>query len=192
MRRAVSLGLAFSLAFSIAACAGTPRDGAALAPEPAKPIDVARFYSGRWYEIARTPMKLTDGCVAGATDYFKDDQGRLIDRDSCRTGTPEGKEKVFAGPVTILNPGQNTKVTVHYAVLGVFTVSKTYWMLDHGDDYGWFIVSDPQFKNLSLFTRSPRPAAEEVKRLTARAQALGYDPAKLEYPSQFPEGEGQP
>ena len=35
------------------------------APEPAKPIDAAQFYAGRWYEIGRNPMRLTDGCVAG-------------------------------------------------------------------------------------------------------------------------------
>jgi apolipoprotein D and lipocalin family protein len=65
-------------------------------------------------------------------------------------------------------------------------------MLDHGDDYRWFIVSDPAFKNLSLFTRAPRPPADEVKQLAARAQALGYDVTKLEYPTQFPAGEGEP
>jgi apolipoprotein D and lipocalin family protein len=191
MSRAFTYGILSSVAIAAAACAAVA-DDKPMAPAPTKPIDAAQFYTGRWYEIARTPMKLTDGCVSGTTDYYKDADGKLIDRDACRAGTPEGKEKVFAGPVTILNPGENTKVSVRYTVFGVFPVSKTYWMLDHGDDYRWFIVSDPAFKNLSLFTRAPRPPADEVKQLAARAQALGYDVTKLEYPTQFPAGEGEP
>jgi apolipoprotein D and lipocalin family protein len=190
MNRALFLGLASLAAMTMAACAGMS-DEKAIAPQPAKPIDVARFYTGRWYEIARTPMKLTDGCVSGATDYYREADGGLIDRDSCRVGTPEGKEKLFAGPVKILNPGENTKVRVNYRVFGVLTVSKIYWMLDHGDDYRWFIVSDPDFKTVSFFTRSPRPTPAEVKALANRTQALGYDAAKLEYPMEFPKGEGE-
>jgi apolipoprotein D and lipocalin family protein len=190
MKRVVLIGALAAMAIGISGCAGMSGDDTALAPQPKKPIDAAQFFTGRWYEIARTPMHLTDGCVAGTTDYYRAPDGTLMDRDACREGTPEGKEKTFAGPVTILNPGENTKVSVHYKVFGVFTVSKTYWMLDHGDDYRWFIVSDPAFKTVSLFTRAARPSTDEVKSLAARAQALGYDTKKLEYPTEFPDGEG--
>jgi apolipoprotein D and lipocalin family protein len=189
MNRALALGMLSSMALATAGCAGMSDTRGDIAPQPKKPIDAAQFYTGRWYEIARTPMHLTDGCVAGTTDYYKTADGQLMDRDACRDGTPEGKEKTFAGPVTILNP-ENTKVSVRYTVFGIFPVSKTYWMLDHGDDYRWFIVSDPSFKNVSLFTRAAQPSPDEVKALTARAQALGYDTSKLEYPTEFPKGEG--
>ena len=173
MRRAIILALTSLAAMTTAACAGMSDEGA-RAPQPAKPIDAARFYAGRWYEIARTPMKLTKGCVSGTTDYYREADGTLIDRDACRAGAPEGKEKLFVGPVKILNPGENTKVTVNYKVYGFLVVSRTYWMLDHGSDYRWFIVSDPDFKNVSFFTRSPRPSTAEVKALADRVQALGY------------------
>ena len=88
------------------------------APEPAKPIDAAPFYAGRWYEIGRTPMSLTDGCVAGYTDYQMKDGG-LYERDACRDKTPDGEEKVIGGPLNIGNP-ENTKVHVTYHVfLGI-------------------------------------------------------------------------
>ncbi len=190
MNRPHLAAIPLSLAL-LSACAGMSAAGPPAAPAPKAPIDAARFYTGRWYEIARTPMKLTDGCVAGTTDYYKDGKGTLIDRDACRDKTPEGKEKLFAGPVTILNPGENTKVKVDYKVFRLFTASRTYWMLDHDEAYRWFIVSDPAFKNISLFTRAARPSEPEVKALVARAQALGYDTGKLEYPAQFPAGEGE-
>jgi apolipoprotein D and lipocalin family protein len=190
MERKLAWALLFSMAIACAGCSmGGGGNETPLAPQPAKAIDVAKFYTGRWYEIARTPMKLTDGCVAGTTDYFTKPNGQLIDRDACRDGTPEGKEEMYQGPVTILNPRQNTKVTVNYTVFGLFSAKRTYWMLDHGDDYGWFIVSDPAFKFISVFTRAPRPSAADVAQLTARAKSLGYDTSLLEYPTPFPAGE---
>jgi apolipoprotein D and lipocalin family protein len=75
----------------------------------------------------------------------------------------------------------------------VLSAPRTYWILDHGDgyDYDWFIVADPSMKTLSIFTRAPEPTAGTVKALTARAEALGYDTDKLEYPAEFAPGAGQ-
>jgi apolipoprotein D and lipocalin family protein len=161
--------------------------GRPAAPEPLKSIDMARLYGGRWYEIGRTPMWLTDGCVAGTTDYYRDAAGRLIERDACRTDTPQGEEKVIQGPVTLLTP-DGTKISVRYRVWGILPLTWTYWMLDHGDDYDWFIMSDPSFETISLFTRSPRPPPALVELLKNRARELGYDPARLEFPPLFPPG----
>lgn len=159
---------------------------AAQAPEPAKPVDPGSFFTGRWYEIGRDPQKLTDGCVAGTTDYLSKD-GKLTDRDACHDKTPAGKEKVIGGPITILNPGQNNKIRVDYRLFGFVPVPRTYWILDHGD--GWFIQADPKLKHINIYTRQPRPSAAQVAELTARAKALGYDPAKLEFPAMFPPGQ---
>lgn len=169
----------------LAGCASMAGSRPVRAPEPARAIEPNGFYTGRWYEIARTPMKLTDGCVAGYTDYITRGD-RLIERDGCRDGTPMGKEKVVAGPLTILNPGQNTKVRVAYRLFGFVPVARTYWMLDHGDD--WFIMSDPALENVNVYTREPRPTPEKLSMLNARVTSLGYDTGKLEYPEVFPPG----
>jgi apolipoprotein D and lipocalin family protein len=153
------------------------------APEPVKPVDAASFFAGRWYEIGRTPMSLTDGCVAGYTDYLKKGD-RLEQRDACRDKTPAGKEKVIAGPLKILNPGQNTKVHVSYRFAGVIPIARDYWMLDHGD--GWFIQATPGMDMINIYTRDPRPPPALVAELTERTKTLGYDPAKLEFPALAP------
>jgi apolipoprotein D and lipocalin family protein len=157
------------------------------APEPAKSIDISRIFSGRWFEIARTPMKLTDGCVAGTTDFYRRPDGVLMDRDACRQGSPDGKERTYQGPVTISNPDMNSKFVVNYVVWGFISVPRTYWILDH--DKNWFIVSDPEFKNVSVFTRSPRPGRSRTDEIIAEVQQLGYDTGKLEFPTQFPSKE---
>jgi apolipoprotein D and lipocalin family protein len=100
-------------------------------------------------------------------------------------GTPAGKEKEIQGPVDFVNAGNN-KVTVHYTVYGIIPITRNYWMLDHGDAYQWFIMSNPALTNISIFTRTPRPDPSLVASLTARLQAFGYDTKKLEYPTEFP------
>lgn len=162
------------------------------APAPAKPIDAASFYTGRWFEIGRTPMKLTDGCVAGTTDYLRNRSGQLIERDACHMTTPQGEEESYEGPVTILDPGSNTKISVRYTVWGVLPVWREYWMLDRADDYQWFIVSDPEFETVSVFTRSARPGQATEAALAERVRQLGYDPRRLEFPEQFPAAPAKP
>ena len=150
----------------------------AAAPEPAKAVDAARFYSGRWIEIGRRPMMLTNNCVAGTTDYKPQGSGTVGVVDSCRRGTPTGKLVSLAGKGTLLDPGTNAKLRVRYN----FLVTWDYWVLDHADDYSWFISADPKFKNLWIYTRAT-PSPEALETLIGRAKALGYDTDKLEFPT---------
>jgi apolipoprotein D and lipocalin family protein len=179
-------GPALVLALGLTACATAGRD-TPIAPQPLKPIDPARFFTGRWYEIARTPNMFTTNCVAGTTDFYRNPNGQLIERDACRRGTPEGTEKVFKGPLDMLD-AENNKFVVHYTLFGFVPFAQTYFILDHGRDYGWFIVSTPNFQNIALLDRLARPSAAEIASLTARAKTLGYDTSKLEFPPGFPPG----
>jgi len=172
-----------ALALGLAACAAGGTMPAA--PQPLKPIDPGKFFTGRWYEIGRTPNMFTNGCVAGTTDFYRAD-GQLIERDACRRGSPEGTEKVFKGPVDILDAGAENKFVVHYTLFGFVPFAQTYWILDHAEDYSWFIVSNPSFQNIALLGRIPRQPPAVVAALTARAKALGYDTSKLEFPETFP------
>jgi apolipoprotein D and lipocalin family protein len=166
-------------ALTVAVSAGAA--SAARAPEPLKPVDPAVFYAGRWYEIGRRPMIITNGCVAGATDYVREGDDKVAVTDSCRRGGLAGAEAKIKGAGTILDPGTFAKLRVRYN----FLITWDYWVLDHADDYSWFISSDPAFKNLWIYTRqNPTPAQTEA--LVARAKALGYDTSKLEFPVQPP------
>ena len=88
---------------------------------------------------------------------------------------------MIGGPLKILNPGQNTKVHVSYRLFGVVPIAREYWMLDHGD--GWFIQATPSMDMINIYTRDAHPSAALIAELTARTKALGYDPAKLEFPA---------
>lgn len=172
-----NFAMASVMVFGIhAACAAD----APKAPQPAKPIVADTFYTGRWYEIGRTPLTLTDGCVAGYTDYQKTPDGGLYERDACRDKTPDGEEKVIGSPLTILDPGANTKVHVTYHVfLGLIPINRDYWMLDNGE--GWFIEATPDMSFVDLYTRNPHPGPELTQKLTQEVKTLGYT-GKLEFP----------
>ncbi len=155
----------------------------AAAPEPTKPVDPARFFTGRWYEIGRKPQMLTDGCVAGWTEYSPGKDGRLEVLDACYDKTPSGKLKTIGGPADMLDPVNHAKLRVHYK-LGILPIGKDYWILDHDEDYTWFIEASPSFKELWIYTRAANPSPELVQELIGKAKGFGYDTSKLEFPTQ--------
>jgi apolipoprotein D and lipocalin family protein len=175
----IVLAAAALLAGAQGARASAPR-----APAPARPVDAARFYSGAWAEIGRRPMRLTDGCVAGATAYRQVSATRILVRDTCHAGTPAGKEKAIGGPARILDPGTNARLHVSYRLFGFIPLGRDYWVLDHDDAYSWFISADPAFTNLWIYARDPHIDPMTLRSLVERARALGYDVTRLEFPAQ--------
>lgn len=181
--RVIIAGLGLAVFLSGCMTMGGP---AVKAPEPLKTIDAGRFYSGLWHEIARRPMAITDGCVAGATEYKRDAGGAIEVLDSCRMGTPAGELKTIGGPGRILDPGTNAKLRVDYRLYGFIPVTRDYWVLDRANDYSWFISADPEFRDLYIFSRDPQIGEAQRRRLVGRARALGYDVSKLEFPEMPP------
>ena len=104
---------------------------------------------------------------------------RVDVRDTCQVDTPQGREKAIGGRGEIMDPGTNAKLRVRY-VGGLITWD--YWVLDHAEDYSGFISAEPTFDKLWIYTREV-PSAAERDRLVARAQALGYDTSRLEFPA---------
>lgn len=174
-----TLCLAAALTLGLTACATSIPADQVRAPQPARAVDLERFYTGRWLEIARLPMRLTDGCVAGATTYEIQSPTRIGVRDTCQQGSPQGREKALGASGTILDPGFNAKLRARY--LGGL-ITWEYWVLDHADDYSWFISSDPKFEKLWIYTREV-PSDAERAALVERARALGYDVSRLEFPA---------
>jgi len=167
------------LGASLGACVTAPSPRDYRAPQPSQAVDAARLYDGLWLEIGRTPMKLTDGCVAGTTTYRLDAPDQLTLRDTCRADTPQGKEKALGARAAILDPGTNAKFRARY--LGGL-ITWEFWILDRAEDYSWFISADPTFERLWIYTRTA-PDAATLDRLKARVSALGYDVSRLEFPA---------
>lgn len=137
-------------------------------------------YTGTWLEIARTPMKITDGCVAGYTTYKPTASANIYSiEDGCRMGSPKGKLRTIDGIGKLEDAGTtNARLTVRY--LGGLVTFK-YWVLYKSPDRSWFISADPEMNTLWIYTRTP-PSRKALSVMIAKAKALGYDTNKLEYP----------
>ena len=177
MRPTVAAALALSLA--LGACVSVPPQSQWRAPQPAKTVDAERLWSGRWLEIARTPMSITDGCVAGASNYQLSAPTRVEVRDTCQVDTPTGREKAVEGRGEILDPGTNAKLRVKY-FWGFVTWD--YWVLDRADDYSWFIATSPTLDKAFIYTREV-PTTAQRDALVGRLAGLGYDVSRLEFPA---------
>src|SRR5580693_4780722 len=98
----------------------------AAAPAPTKPVDPARFFQGRWYEIARNPRKITDGCIAGWTEYSDMKDGKLKVLDACYKS---GKLNSIGASGVILDAKSYAKLMEHYH-FGILPVENDeYWIL---------------------------------------------------------------
>ena len=57
-------------------------------------------------------------------------------------------------------------------------------MLDYARDYKWAIVADSTGKFVWLLSRAPDVAAATRSEMLQRAQSLGFDVGRLEFPKQ--------
>lgn len=148
---------------------------------PTKLVDLTR-YAGRWYEIARVDNafeRATD-CEAPTADYRESGEGAVSVVQTCHKGSPTGMVRTFRAAGRILDPGVNARLRLNFYLLA----SKEFWVLDHGEDYQWAILGDPDGEFVWLLDRSPDVEDAARTALVSRIGALGYDTSKLHFPSQ--------
>lgn len=143
-------------------------------PATAGPLAIERFYSGVWYEQARTPTGLTRGCEHATTTYGRTGTGAIAVTDACRQGGPDGRERSLSGVGEILDPGTNAELKVTYR-FGPFRPSRTYRVIAHAPDGQWFISAEPGFERIYMFSRPTALPIEEIEAQIAAVRSRGYD-----------------
>jgi apolipoprotein D and lipocalin family protein len=152
----------------------------AAAQPPSKPI-AASFYSGRWYEIARTPNSGQRDCQAPTTEFTGKGENGFSARQICRKGSASGAAKTFNTTGAIVAGTQNAKFKMSF--LGGLK-KQEYWVLDRADDQSWAIMATPGGNYVWLLARQPVMSPAARAQALERVKSLGY--AKLEYPQQPP------
>lgn len=142
-------------------------------PPTAGPLAVEVFYTGVWYEQARTPTSLTRGCEYATTSYGRTPRGEIAVTDACRQGGPEGRERAISGVGELLDPGQNAELAVRYR-FGPFRPSRTYRVIAHAPDGQWFISAEPGFEKIYMFSRPTALPVPEIEAQIAAVRAKGY------------------
>ena len=152
----------------------------AAAQPPSKPVSAA-FYTGKWYEIARTPNSGQRDCQAATTQFTDKGASGFTVVQICRKGSASGASKTFNTTGTIVAGTQNAKFKMSF--LGGLK-KQEYWVLDRADDQSWAIMATPGGNFVWLLSRDPVMSPAAKAQALARVKALGY--AKLEYPQQPP------
>ena len=168
--------LAAALVLGLAALAAGSST-AARAPDPARPVS-AEVYSGRWYEVARTPNKLQKDCQRPTSDFIGYADGAFEVVESCHRGGPEGPLKTIRARAKVISPRDNTRFRMSF--FGGL-VHQEYWVLDHADDNSWLIMATPGGNFVWLMARKPVLPKTALAAATARVGGLGYAPGRLIY-----------
>jgi apolipoprotein D and lipocalin family protein len=159
-------------------CATSAHDP--LAPKTAGNVDLKR-YQGKWYELARLPMRYQEGCEQSEAHYNLKQDGTFGVLNRCRT---IGDEWLRAeGHANIQEPGHTDKLWVEFdnwftrLVPGV--AKGEYWILYVDDRYHTAIVGSPDRKYLWILSRTPSLPAWQRESLLAKARQQGYDTSRL-------------
>lgn len=152
-------------------------------PAPLAPIaslDLPR-YMGRWYELARYPNRFQRQCAGAATaDYSLLPGGGVQVVNRCPQAGGRVDEAV--GEARRVGPAGSPTLQVRFAPawLGFLPqVWGDYWVVELDAAYQLAVVSEPRREFLWVLSRQPDLPAADWPALTARLQALGFEPARL-------------
>ena len=133
---------------------------------------------GRWYEIARLPNKTQRGCQAGASDWTRASDGFSVVQ-SCHKGGPDGPLAEWKAKAKVADPATNAKFKMTF--FGGL-ISQEYWVLDRRAEQGWLILATQDGRYMWLMSQTPVLPAAVKAQVVGRIRALGFDPARLEWP----------
>jgi apolipoprotein D and lipocalin family protein len=160
---------------AVLACAAIfAQPALAVAPEPARKLDISSM-AGRWYEVARIPNKLQNGCGEGMVQWTRTDDGYSVVQ-TCRKG-PDRKE--WKAKAKVVDPRTNAKFKMSFFG-GI--LSQEYWVLDTRPEQGWLILGTPGGNYLWLMSQRPSLGESVMAQALSRVRQLGYDVGRLEFP----------
>lgn len=152
----------------LAACVGKPEG-----VTPVKGFDRQR-YLGKWYEIARLDHRFERGLSQVSAEYsLREDGGIKVVNRGYKDEAGQWKESVGKAYFVDKPDTGYLKVSFFGPFYGSYIVAE----LDPA--YRYALVSGPDKSYLWLLARTPTLDADVKKRLTDKAQALGFDTSKL-------------
>jgi len=166
------------LALGLGSCCSTrSREDA---PAVAGAVDLG-LYTGRWYEIARLPMRFQKANEAAIAEYGSNADGTIsVHNIAIR---PDGSQHDIRGYAKVLNPPENTKLAVRFSTWfgPLIPVPKrgNYWILHVDDHYQEAIVGTPDRKYLWLLARTSTIPEPRYAALVAKADQLGFSTSRL-------------
>jgi apolipoprotein D and lipocalin family protein len=146
-------------------------------------LDINR-YQGKWYEIARFPFSIQEGCVATTATYTLREDGKLDVLNECRVGSVDGKLKQAQGVAELSDDPSNAKLKVSFNFfMGLFG-GANYWVIDLAEDYSYAVVSEPKGRYLWILSRTPQLEQKIYDQIVDRLRANGFMVEYLQFTDQ--------
>lgn len=157
--------LVLPLLIAVAACTGPS------APlRTVERVDLER-YAGTWYEIASFPTRFQRGCTGTTATYGLRDDGRVSVRNRC---VRDGGESSIEG-VAWATDESNARLRVRF----FWPFAGDYQVIALDPGYRWAVVGHPGRDSLWILSRTPRIEDALYRELVARAEAQGFEVARL-------------
>ncbi|HMH15484.1 MAG TPA: lipocalin family protein [Edaphobacter sp.] len=143
--------------------------------ETVEHVDLAR-YQGKWFEVARLPLRWEDKCASDVTAiYTPQFNGKIEVVNTCKKADGKVSQSKGTAKTASKKDLSNAKLKVTF----FWPFSGDYWILDLDPDYRWALVGNPNRKNLWILSRTPSLDRGDVDRLLAKGKALGFNTTKI-------------
>lgn len=164
-------------------CGETSKRESATPLQAVASVDLDR-YLGTWYEIARFPFSIQEGCHGTTATYERRDDGKISVLNRCLLGSFDGHENVAKGTAWAPNAATPSKLKVTFNFfMGLFGGSN-YWIIDLAPDYSYSVVSEPEGRYLWILSRTPQLNDEIYESILARLKTDGF---KTEFLQKTPQ-----
>jgi apolipoprotein D and lipocalin family protein len=126
---------------------------------------------GTWYEIARFPFRVQEGCFGTTATYALRADGTVSVLNQCRKGSFGGQLSTAEGTARVVDATSNAKLAVTF----FWPFSGDYWIIDLGKEYEYAVVSVPSRQYLWILSRTPTMPDAVYARILDRLRAQGFD-----------------
>jgi len=154
--------------------------------EPLKALErqlETKRFMGKWYVAANIPTPFDAGTVNNVEDYSFDEKTGVIQVDFTYCDPALTKTSCLQQRATVFN-SLETEWRLSPKVGIYLPLSIPYLIVDCSEDYSTSIVGVPDRSYIWIMTRVTNPDKAVVEGLVKKAQLLGYDIGKLNYPVQ--------
>ena len=143
-------------------------------------VDLSR-YAGKWYELARLPVRFQDDRTVSTAEYSVRPDGKVGVLNTAYLG--DRVDARITGTATPVDGSSNDRLRVRFGgLLRFIPVPKegNYWVIKTADDYSMALVGTPDRKFLWLLARDEQAwGSQPADDMVARAKELGFDTDKL-------------
>jgi apolipoprotein D and lipocalin family protein len=150
---------------------------------PVSPVDLTRFM-GRWYVIASIPTRFERGGHNPVETYSREADGTVCTWFRLRPGSFEAPVKLIHSSARPVAESGNGEWRIRLLRL----LSMQYLVGWLSADYSQVLVVRDARDYLWFMARTPDVPAADYQAMLGRAEALGYDTARIEKaPQRWPE-----